>query len=75
MANTSRNISRACGKTSDEADVMHQAASRHDRVLYGALGCKSARSGTLWCIRLQAGIHQVLLKAGVVHQAVNKSDI
>jgi hypothetical protein len=70
MANTSRNISRACGKTNDEADVMHQAASRHDWVLCGALGCKSAQLGTLWCIRLQAGIHPVLLKADAVHQAV-----
>jgi hypothetical protein len=25
MVNISRSISRACGKTSDEADVMHQA--------------------------------------------------
>jgi hypothetical protein len=25
MVNISRNISRACGKMSDEADVMHQA--------------------------------------------------
>jgi hypothetical protein len=31
MANTSRNISRACGKTSDEADVMHQAMDQHNQ--------------------------------------------
>jgi hypothetical protein len=47
MANTSRNISRACGKTSDEADVMHRAASRHDRVLCGALGCRPVSIGYL----------------------------
>jgi hypothetical protein len=29
MVNISRSISRACGKTSDEADVMHQAAGQH----------------------------------------------
>jgi hypothetical protein len=65
MANTSRSISRACGKTNDEADVMHQAMDQLNQDICeesrcDTSGCKMTWSGTLWCIRLQVSIHQVL---------------
>jgi hypothetical protein len=58
MANTSRNISRACGKTSDEADVMHQAMDQHNQGICeesrcDTSGCKLIQSSTLRYIRLQ----------------------
>jgi hypothetical protein len=45
MVSISRNISRACGKTSNEADVRHQAMDQYDQDICGesryyTLGCK-----------------------------------
>jgi hypothetical protein len=45
MVSISRNISRACGKMSNEADVRHQAMDQYDQGIceksrYDTLGCK-----------------------------------
>jgi hypothetical protein len=45
MVSISRNISRACGKMSNEADVRHQAMDKcnqgvYEESRYDILGCK-----------------------------------
>jgi hypothetical protein len=63
MANTSRNISRACGKTSDEADVMLQARTNTIRVsvrevdvIHRAAGRHDhVRGGALGCRSISIG--------------------
>jgi hypothetical protein len=44
MVSISRNISRACGKMSNEADVRHQAMDQYNQGV-----CKESRYDTLGC--------------------------